>query len=59
MCFSSVEKCQEVILSNFYWIECLLKKNQGVRGKVNFFVNEVSFENVVKVMGFTYVFENG
>jgi hypothetical protein len=29
------------------------------RSKINFFVNEVGFENVVEVMGFTYVFENG
>ena len=30
----------------------------GFRSKVNFFVSEVYFENVVKVLGFAYVFEN-
>jgi hypothetical protein len=32
---------------------------RGFRGKVTFFVSEVDFENVVKVLGFAYVFENG
>ena len=36
------------------WMCC-----KGFRWKVNLFVTEVSFENVTRVMGFTYVFDNG
>ena len=32
---------------------------RGFRGKVNFFVSEVDFEKLLKVLGFAYVFENG
>ena len=32
---------------------------KGCRWKVNLFVSELSFENVARVMDFTYVFENG
>jgi hypothetical protein len=39
---------------NVYWMCC-----KGFRWKVNLFVTEVSFENVTRVMGFTYVFDNG
>ena len=31
----------------------------GFRGTVNFFVSEVDFEILLKVLGFAYVFENG
>ena len=44
----------------FHWIKCLLNDFHRVKIKKNdFFVNEVSFEKLFKVMGFTYVFENG
>jgi len=31
---------------------------KGFRSKVNFFVSEVSFEKLLKVLGLAYVFEN-
>ena len=47
------------ILNNFHRVECLLNVVQRVWMKMLFFVSEVSFENVAKVMGFTHAFENG
>ena len=39
---------------NVYWMWC-----KGFGWQCFFFVSEVSFENVAKVMGFTHAFENG
>ena len=41
---------------NWMFIEWIF---EGLNEQWNFFVSEVDFENVVKVLGFTYVFKNG
>ena len=39
-----------------YYIECISK---GLNKKETLFKNEVSFETLLEVIGFTYVFKNG
>jgi len=47
-------------LNDYHSVGCLLNvlQRKGLDGK-SFFVNEVSFENVAKDIGFIHVFENG
>ena len=56
--FESGEKYNVLLCSCLLCVSFLLQ-NSGFRGKVNFFVSEVSLEILLEVLDFASVFENG